>query len=1376
MTDARTRRTNARSNIVDTRPTEQDVVNVVTSVDCLHTFELRHQTFTKFKRRTLVNLAPRLSLLRTLVICGGGNIINSNHDNDNINRFSLTTIGQLVNGLSQLDTLHLETIQVESNAFQNLLKPSFRLKRLVVLDMSNSLNSRQFEWLLTSTCYSETLRSWTIEFDGPGQHLHQIWYTGIRVEHLHLVTKTDRVAEAFTLHCASVKSLKLTFKGKVNVDSLILFRNLDSTLESFEQICHHDGNGVHVVELAALIDLDMIKSLRGLKRISLNLDAGFKLNVLRHYGWDGAHRELVFVDQQTRDKECCMATTSSSDDGPTSSLERQHSRQSRSGSVTARRLLPRLLNPFNTISNDDGTTTTTTGFFANVEEWSTHSSPPPSNNRLREAYEDQSTIDWSYEDSRERIRLQQLQHLPGLKGVSSRLWDATIPWLVIVATGLATGLVASSLDVLSAWLSDMRFGICKDSWWMSQAMCCAGLDPGEQCNAWHVWGQQSGVFARSLIQYSIYMTLAVMFAVTASVFVQVYAPYAFHTGIPEIKTILGGYIISGFLSPMVLLIKSLGLPLAVASGLSLGKEGPLVHVACCIGNYMNQRFAVLKQNEARQRALLSAAAAAGVSVAFGAPLGGVLFSLGSTLWQSFVCAVVAAITLQYIDPLNTGRLVLFQAKSSQVWRGFELIPFILLGFFGGLWGTWFTKLNEEWEKLRRTSSLKHQPVLEVAGLALFTAIVSYLLLFMRIPSRDLVQNLFQSCSEYDQYSLCDSSKSTVNFVFLIVTAFAKTLLTAITFGSSIPAGIFLPSLTIGACVGRAVGIIMDLLQKSFPTTWLFVNCPVDGRCISPPVYAVIGAASALAGVTRMTVSLVVIMFELTGAIDLVLQIMLAVMVAKFTADFASKDGIYETWISIRNYPFLNNKVDYRRDSVLARHVMTKSSEVVYVSDEGMTLDRLDTLLDNEEYRGFPIVRTMSDKIVIGCIARNELRSALDLLRSGDEVKGDTICYFTWKSGRGVQIGPNVHVDEKRSVGAGEGSATPHLRNRGSEMDDINERPSSTHATRCICLKDWVDEIPILLSQDTPMEIVVQMFQRLGLRSVLLTRQGALAGILTKMHIPSESNGTQFSTSPSIDSTVTQTDTLPSRSPQTTQEMVVYALTSASRGLGLNYSRVLLESSNDISVIALVREPNGSKDLQELKNSYGDRLAIVKHEVTSEESAKSAAAEVAKLDVAKNGIDVLINNAGVSIGGPKTALDDDFVKDFDDNMRVNFYGSVYTTTAFLPLLRKGSKKQIWFISTGLASIGFDFGFGAGVAAYSISKTAVNSYARRLSDALKAEGFTIIPLSPGYVMTDMNAGQGAITVQEAADSAVKVFLSATPQDNMKFLSYDGTTIPW
>ena len=65
-----------------------------------------------------------------------------------------------------------------------------------------------------------------------------------------------------------------------------------------------------------------------------------------------------------------------------------------------------------------------------------------------------------------------------------------------------------------------------------------------------------------------------------------FAPYASGGGIPEIKTILSGFIIRGFLGKWTLLIKSIGIMLSVAAGLSLGKEGPMVHITICIGFYL----------------------------------------------------------------------------------------------------------------------------------------------------------------------------------------------------------------------------------------------------------------------------------------------------------------------------------------------------------------------------------------------------------------------------------------------------------------------------------------------------------------------------------------------------------------------------------------------------------------------------------------------------------------------------------------------------------------------------------------------------------------------------------------------------------------------
>lgn len=105
-----------------------------------------------------------------------------------------------------------------------------------------------------------------------------------------------------------------------------------------------------------------------------------------------------------------------------------------------------------------------------------------------------------------------------------------------------------------------------------------------------------------------------------------------------------GFVIHGYLGARTLFTKSVGLTLSVASGLSLGKEGPFVHIACCIGNIISRFFLKFETNEGKRRQILSAAAAAGVAVAFGAPIGGVLFSLEEVsyyfptkVWTSAFC-------------------------------------------------------------------------------------------------------------------------------------------------------------------------------------------------------------------------------------------------------------------------------------------------------------------------------------------------------------------------------------------------------------------------------------------------------------------------------------------------------------------------------------------------------------------------------------------------------------------------------------------------------------------------------------------------------------------------------------------------------------------
>ena len=69
----------------------------------------------------------------------------------------------------------------------------------------------------------------------------------------------------------------------------------------------------------------------------------------------------------------------------------------------------------------------------------------------------------------------------------------------------------------------------------------------------------------------------------------------------KIKCILSGFIIRGFLGKWTLLVKTVGLMLSTSTGLNLGKEGPMVHVACCCGNVLAYFFPKYGKNEAKKR-------------------------------------------------------------------------------------------------------------------------------------------------------------------------------------------------------------------------------------------------------------------------------------------------------------------------------------------------------------------------------------------------------------------------------------------------------------------------------------------------------------------------------------------------------------------------------------------------------------------------------------------------------------------------------------------------------------------------------------------------------------------------------------------------------
>lgn len=547
------------------------------------------------------------------------------------------------------------------------------------------------------------------------------------------------------------------------------------------------------------------------------------------------------------------------------------------------------------------------------------------------------------------------QHLlPSL--VRTKFGGATA-WFCLMLIGIVCGCVASVVDIATSWMKDLREGICPAAIHLNREQCCWSSNDtifeGGHCSKWVKWPQLLGIreehhFGDYLLSFLTYIISSLMFASLAALLVQRFAPHARGSGIPEVKTILSGFVIKGYLGRWTFVVKSICMVLVVAAGLSLGKEGPFVHIACCIGNIISHFFPKYARNDAKKREILSASSAAGVSVAFGAPIGGVLFSMEEvsyyfplkTLWRSFFCALVAASVLRSINPFSNEHTVMFYVDYTRPWILFELIPFALLGAFGGIIGSMFIKFNVRWCYTRKNSILAKYPVTEVLAIAAITSFIGYPNEFTRMNSSELIKLLFSPCGIADASMLCDYQRNATltnlyldssihgaghhsssfkridiaeagpgvyrSLFFLTLALIFKFAITIFTFGMAVPTGLFIPAMTMGAIAGRIIGVLMEQIAFNYPNLWIFQNaCSTGENCMTPGLYAMVGAAAVLSGVTRMTVSLVVIMFELTGNADFIVPVMAAVMCSKWVGDAFGRQSIYDAHIYLNDYPCLN---------------------------------------------------------------------------------------------------------------------------------------------------------------------------------------------------------------------------------------------------------------------------------------------------------------------------------------------------------------------------------------------------------------------------------------------------------------------------------------
>uniref|UniRef100_A0A8C9VK73 Chloride channel protein n=1 Tax=Scleropages formosus TaxID=113540 RepID=A0A8C9VK73_SCLFO len=698
-------------------------------------------------------------------------------------------------------------------------------------------------------------------------------------------------------------------------------------------------------------------------------------------------------------------------------------------------------------------------------------------------YEDFHTIDWLREKSRDTDRHRKIasRSKESFWEFTKSLLDAWSGWVVMLLIGLLSGTLAGVIDLAVDWMTDLKEGVCLSALWYSHEQCCwtsneTTFDDRDKCPQWQTWselmtGHAEGAGAY-VLNYFLYVLWALFFAFLAVSLVRVFAPYACGSGIPEIKTILSGFIIRGYLGKWTLLIKTVTLVLAVSSGLSLGKEGPLVHVACCCGNLFSSLFSKYSKNEGKRREVLSAAAAAGVSVAFGAPIGGVLFSLEEvsyyfplkTLWRSFFAALVAAFTLRSINPFGNNRLVLFYVEYHTPWYMAELVPFILLGVFGG------------------TTRLGRYPVLEVIAVTAITAVVAFPNPYTRRSTSQLISELFNDCGPLDSSRLCDyvndpnmtrpvddipdrpAGPGVYTAIWQLALALIfKIVVTIFTFGIKVPSGLFIPSMAVGAIAGRIMGIAVEQMAYHHHDWIIFKKwCRPGADCVTPGLYAMVGAAACLGGVTRMTVSLVVIMFELTGGLEYIVPLMAAAVTSKWVGDAFGREGIYEAHIQLNGYPFLDTKDEFTHRTLAADVMHPRRGEppLAVLTQDGTTVEDVEELIKETDYNGFPVVVSRKSERLIGFVQRRDLTLAIKNARQKQEgVVSNSVVYFT------------------------------------EEMPLLPPSCPQPLKLRCI-----LNLSPFTVTDHTPMETVVDIFRKLGLRQCLVTRSGRLLGIITKKDV------------------------------------------------------------------------------------------------------------------------------------------------------------------------------------------------------------------------------------------------------------------------------------
>ncbi|KAG6595872.1 Chloride Channel (ClC) Family [Phytophthora cinnamomi] len=476
-------------------------------------------------------------------------------------------------------------------------------------------------------------------------------------------------------------------------------------------------------------------------------------------------------------------------------------------------------------------------------------------------------------------------------------------------------------------------------------------------------------------------------------------PEAAGSGIPEMRSILGGFPFPNYLTGRALIAKCFGLVLALGSGLTIGKEGPFVHLSSIIARQLLRLplFEQIRNSKDLTHHVLAAACAVGVTATFGAPVGGVLFSIEvttsyyvtSNYWRAFFSSVVGVVVFRGLNSFLAGSYgSLFTTEFDALpYETFEIAFFLLLAVICGLLAALLVrsfrmvleikKRYEEQYLLRWCGRFPGLvPFAYAALVALLFSLVEYPVgSFMQLTQRQTIDDMFSTKTfardevatathlSVDFGSSWTSPSLMLNLFAYVIVRFWSLAISATVF---VPSGIVTPVFAIGAALGRLFGEMVVILSEG--------ELSIGG-------YAVVGAASFTAGVTG-TISIAVIVFELTGQLSYMIPVLLCVIVGRAVTRIFSLD-MYETMARQKNlpqWPDLTKQISY---SLTAGDLMRDVPPYYLVRRQ--TLASIKHLLQvtSKAKKGktvhvFPVVDDAKTMVLLGVATREELEAVVIL--------------------------------------------------------------------------------------------------------------------------------------------------------------------------------------------------------------------------------------------------------------------------------------------------------------------------------------------------------------------------------------------------------------